>query len=73
MTRNGHACRGVLLDRQYPVALAHLPCMTEPTSVGPPVRGFRYLLHSVVIGDEDGDAASALTRYLLSSGTPIAP
>jgi len=32
--------------------------------------GYRYLLNSVVIGDGDRDAASALTRYYLESGTP---
>ena len=32
--------------------------------------GYRYLLNSVVIGDRDRDAASALTRYYLESGTP---
>lgn len=32
--------------------------------------GYRYLLNSVVTGDGDRDAASALTRYYLDSGTP---
>ncbi|GGM49704.1 MobF family relaxase [Microbacterium saperdae] len=32
--------------------------------------GYRYLLNSVVTGDGDRDAASALTRYYLESGTP---
>ena len=32
--------------------------------------GYRYLLNSVVVGDGDRDAASALTRYYLESGTP---
>ncbi|MGJ0203570.1 relaxase domain-containing protein [Leucobacter sp. gxy201] len=32
--------------------------------------GYRYLLNSVVIGDGDRDAASALTRYYLEAGTP---
>ena len=32
--------------------------------------GYRYLLNSVVAGDGDRDAASALTRYYLESGTP---
>lgn len=32
--------------------------------------GYRYLLSSVVIGDGDRDAAAALTRYYLKSGTP---
>lgn len=32
--------------------------------------GYRYLLNSVVIGDGDRDAAAALTRYYLESGTP---
>lgn len=31
--------------------------------------GYRYLLNSVVAGDGDRDAASALTRYYLESGT----
>lgn len=32
--------------------------------------GYRYLLNSVVVGDGDRDAASALTRYYLEAGTP---
>ena len=32
--------------------------------------GYRYLLNSVVTGDGDRDAASALTRYYLEAGTP---
>lgn len=32
--------------------------------------GYRYLLNSVVIGDGDRDAAAALTRYYLETGTP---
>ncbi|MGP9604775.1 MobF family relaxase [Brachybacterium sp. AOP42-E1-35] len=32
--------------------------------------GYRYLLNSVVTGDGDRDAASALTRYYLEPGTP---
>lgn len=32
--------------------------------------GYRYLLNSVVNGDGDRDAAAALTRYYLESGTP---
>ena len=32
--------------------------------------GYRYLLNSVVIGDGDRDATSALTRYYLEAGTP---
>lgn len=32
--------------------------------------GYRYLLNSVVTGDGDRDAAAALTRYYLESGTP---
>ncbi|MGO1790668.1 MAG: MobF family relaxase [Micrococcaceae bacterium] len=32
--------------------------------------GYRYLLNSAVTGDGDRDAASALTRYYLESGTP---
>lgn len=32
--------------------------------------GYRYLLNSVVAGDGDRDAASALTRYYLEAGTP---
>ncbi len=32
--------------------------------------GYRYLLNSVVTGDGDRDAASALTRYYLETGTP---
>lgn len=32
--------------------------------------GYRYLLNSVVIGDGDRDAASALTKYYLEAGTP---
>lgn len=31
--------------------------------------GYRYLLNSVVAGDGDRDAASALTRYYLEAGT----
>lgn len=33
-------------------------------------QGYRYLLNSVVVGDGDRDAASALTRYYLEVGTP---
>lgn len=33
-------------------------------------EGYRYLLNSVVAGDGDRDAAAALTRYYLESGTP---
>lgn len=33
-------------------------------------QGYRYLLNSVVTGDGDHDAASALTRYYLEAGTP---
>lgn len=33
-------------------------------------QGYRYLLHSVVVGDGDRDAATALTRYYEQSGTP---
>ena len=33
-------------------------------------EGYRYLLNSVVVGDGDRDAASALTRYYLQVGTP---
>lgn len=32
--------------------------------------GYRYLLNSVVVSDGDRDAAAALTRYYLESGTP---
>lgn len=32
--------------------------------------GYRYLLNSVVYGDGDHDASSALTRYYLEAGTP---
>lgn len=32
--------------------------------------GYRYLLNSVVAGDGDRDAASALTRYYVEAGTP---
>src|SRR5699024_8866187 len=32
--------------------------------------GYRYLLNSVVAGDGDRDAASALTRYYLEASTP---
>ncbi|WP_449276660.1 MobF family relaxase [Leucobacter sp. GX24907] len=32
-------------------------------------EGYRYLLNSVVTGDGDRDAAAALTRYYLESGT----
>ena len=33
-------------------------------------QGYRYLLNSVVVGDGDRDAATALTRYYEQSGTP---
>lgn len=33
-------------------------------------QGYRYLLNSVVTGDGDRDAASALTRYYAEAGTP---
>ncbi len=33
-------------------------------------QGYRYLLNSVVVGDGDRDAASALTRYYSQAGTP---
>lgn len=33
-------------------------------------QGYRYLLNSVVVGDGERDAASALTRYYTESGTP---
>lgn len=33
-------------------------------------QGYRYLLNSVVVGDGDRDAASALTRYYAQAGTP---
>jgi hypothetical protein len=33
-------------------------------------QGYRYLLNSVVVGDGDRDAASALTRYYTEAGTP---
>ncbi len=33
-------------------------------------QGYRYLLSSVVVGDGDHDAATALTRYYEQSGTP---
>lgn len=33
-------------------------------------QGYRYLLSSVVVGDGDRDAASALTRYYSQAGTP---
>lgn len=33
-------------------------------------QGFRYLLNSVVVGDGDRDAATALTRYYEQTGTP---
>ncbi|MGO1921691.1 MAG: hypothetical protein ACTH07_10030, partial [Microbacterium sp.] len=39
--------------------------------VMPAGDGYRYLQNSVVIGDGDRDAASALTRYYLESGTPL--
>lgn len=33
-------------------------------------QGYRYLLNSVVVGDGDRDATTALTRYYEQSGTP---
>lgn len=33
-------------------------------------QGYRYLLNSVVVGDGDRDAASALTRYYAEAGNP---
>lgn len=33
-------------------------------------QGYRYLLKSVVAGDRDRDAASALTGYYTDAGTP---
>lgn len=33
-------------------------------------QGFRYLLNSVVVGDGDRDAATALARYYEQTGTP---
>lgn len=33
-------------------------------------QGYRYLLDSVVVGDGDRDAATALTRYYTEAGTP---
>lgn len=33
-------------------------------------QGYRYLLNSVVVGDSERDAASALTRYYAEAGTP---
>lgn len=33
-------------------------------------EGYRYLMNSVVMGDGDRDAASALTRYYSEAGTP---
>lgn len=33
-------------------------------------QGYRYLLESVVVGDGDRDAATALTRYYAEAGTP---
>lgn len=33
-------------------------------------QGYRYLLESVVVGDGDRDAATALTRYYSEAGTP---
>ncbi|WP_369822247.1 relaxase domain-containing protein [Saccharomonospora sp. CUA-673] len=33
-------------------------------------QGYRYLLNSVVVGDGDRDAVTALTRYYEQAGTP---
>lgn len=51
-------------------AVAYLSGVTVSIRVMTAGGGYRYLLNSVVTGDGDRDAASALTRYYLESGTP---
>jgi len=51
-------------------AVAYLSGVTVSIRVMTSGDGYRYLLNSVVTGDGDRDAASALTRYYLESGTP---
>lgn len=51
-------------------AVAYLSGVTVSIRVMTAGDGYRYLLNSVVTGDGDRDAASALTRYYLKSGTP---
>ena len=50
--------------------MAHLLFVTISIRVMTAGQGYRYLLNSVVTGDGNRDAASALTRYYLDSGTP---
>lgn len=49
---------------------AYLPGVTVSIRVMTAGQGYRYLLNSVVVGDGDRDAATALTRYYEQSGTP---
>lgn len=49
---------------------SHLSGMTISIRVMSAGHGYRYLLGSVVTGDGDRDAASALVRYYAEAGTP---
>lgn len=49
---------------------AYLQGVTVSIRVMTAGQGYRYLLNSVVVGDGDRDAATALTRYYEQTGTP---
>lgn len=50
--------------------VSYLAAVTVSIRVMTAGQGYRYLLNSVVVGDGDRDAATALTRYYEQSGTP---
>lgn len=61
----GFVERGILVRR------AHLLDVTVSIRVMTAGEGYRYLLSTVVNGDGDRDAATALTRYYAEAGTPM--
>ena len=63
-TGYGFVERGILVRR------AHLLDVTVSIRVMTAGEGYRYLLNTVVNGDGDRDAATALTRYYAEAGTP---
>lgn len=65
------SCQNALgiVASDLPCGTAYLPGVTVSIRVMTAGQGFRYLLNSVVVGDGDRDAATALTRYYEQTGT----